>query len=358
VSKTENYLIVGIDPGTNFGLAILSLDGKILYVKSTRNYQIKEIVSEILSHGVPVILCTDKVIVPKTIKEIASDLRIPVFHPKRDFSFEEKSSVISNFDKSLKVNSFNEHEVAALFAAIKAFKHFRNEMNNVDSLINNIIRAFDTKIRTSVKLDLIRGIPPKRSLVNHARELLSKELQIFDSNEVNQLFSKQFYSMNKEIVALRKRVKELESIVNKLSSKNKTIVRKVTESVVKFIPEPQIVSSEVEASKVYIKSNMVEVISIERISSKIIRSSLISLIKDKKSEVVVHTNRIEGDPFKISELLKRLGIKIVFVDEYREELSEAFVENGIYLFPSKDVTFHKIGDSFYLDKTKLIELTK
>ena len=55
----RKYTIVGIDPGTTVGIAILSLDGELLLSESIRGISHDEVVRMIAEYGKPAIVATD-----------------------------------------------------------------------------------------------------------------------------------------------------------------------------------------------------------------------------------------------------------------------------------------------------------
>ena len=50
-SQKRKFTIVGLDPGTTVGIAILSLDGDLLYLKSFRGIAPDEVVKIIAEYG-------------------------------------------------------------------------------------------------------------------------------------------------------------------------------------------------------------------------------------------------------------------------------------------------------------------
>jgi predicted RNase H-like nuclease (RuvC/YqgF family) len=114
-----NEIIVGIDTGTTTAIAILDLKGRILFLKSKREYKISEIVEDILRFGKPILICTDKEKVPKKVKKIASLFSCKIFHPTKNPSRIQKYRITKNFEYR------NYHERDAIFSAIKGFKSLR-----------------------------------------------------------------------------------------------------------------------------------------------------------------------------------------------------------------------------------------
>ena len=68
----RKHIIVGIDPGTTVGLAIIDLSGKPIEVFSAKNYSISDAIAWIESHGTPLIVASDVTPTPAMVKKISS----------------------------------------------------------------------------------------------------------------------------------------------------------------------------------------------------------------------------------------------------------------------------------------------
>ncbi|MBO3757756.1 MAG: DUF460 domain-containing protein, partial [Candidatus Brockarchaeota archaeon] len=254
MSDSRKYIIVGLDPGTNFGIAAVTFSGEVVYCKSAKNLSIEEVLKDITSLGIPAIICTDKTTTPELVRNVASTLNVPVFSPEKDFSFEEKNAVVKSFENLPSYSTqFDEHQIVALFAAIKAYKHFKNDFKLIDNILDKLVSDLNINFRNSIKLDLINGIPPRRSLYNHIKHLI-KGYAIENYTKNDEAFLKQVSSLNEELSRLRKRVKLLESLVSKTSNaKNNQKTIKVNETTLKFVYDNDKKENEIEASKFFNK---------------------------------------------------------------------------------------------------------
>jgi predicted RNase H-like nuclease (RuvC/YqgF family) len=116
-------LIVGIDPGTNLGLAVIDDNGNIIDKISGKNIQNEDIIKYISDLKYVVLIATDKKEIPKTILDIASKLNIGVYSPKEDISLEIKNKYYK--DENLKNIFENNHEFDAYISAIEALKKLK-----------------------------------------------------------------------------------------------------------------------------------------------------------------------------------------------------------------------------------------
>jgi len=116
-------LIVGIDPGTNLGLAVIDDNGNVIDKLSGKNIQNEYIIKYISDLKDVVLITTDKKEIPKTILDIASKLNIGIYSPKEDISLEIKNKYYK--DENLKNIFENNHEFDAYISAKEAIKKIK-----------------------------------------------------------------------------------------------------------------------------------------------------------------------------------------------------------------------------------------
>ena len=145
-----NRTIVGIDLGKNVGIAIIDLNGNILLLKTYKNLRRGEIIRIIRKKGKPLILASDVVPIPSSLKKIAANLGCSVLRMRRSLRLEEKSKLTKKFSEILK----NKHERDALAACIKALKRYSGllakikekvKVDEVDERVGKIFELLLTK---------------------------------------------------------------------------------------------------------------------------------------------------------------------------------------------------------------------
>ncbi|MCX8184016.1 MAG: DUF460 domain-containing protein, partial [Crenarchaeota archaeon] len=65
MSKRLPKTIIGFDPGTTAGLAVINLSGELLLLKSLRHWNRSSIILEALSVGDPILIATDRAEAPR-----------------------------------------------------------------------------------------------------------------------------------------------------------------------------------------------------------------------------------------------------------------------------------------------------
>ena len=156
-SMKKNYktpVIVGFDPGVNVGIAILDLNGKLIFLNSYKLISKSEIIYIIMKHGKAVLIATDVSQIPKMVKKLASSLNSKIFSPKNDIQVSYKNKIVDDYlnsNKNLKFEyfeknnkniisigedllsiNFDAHGRDSLFAAILAFKNYENKFNQLE----------------------------------------------------------------------------------------------------------------------------------------------------------------------------------------------------------------------------------
>ncbi|HKM42242.1 MAG TPA: DUF460 domain-containing protein [Methanocorpusculum sp.] len=122
LSKKPAYIIVGIDPGTTAGIAVLNLDGDLIHLSSPRILNPAEIISGI---GKPVLIATDKADIPSVIEKIRRAFSAVAWKPAKDMLIKDKHELTEGHDFS------NDHERDALSAAVSAYRSYANKFDSV-----------------------------------------------------------------------------------------------------------------------------------------------------------------------------------------------------------------------------------
>lgn len=113
----QKALIVGIDPGTTTGIAILDAKGNLVAVTSKKYAKRSEITKYITKFGKPVIIASDVNPPSESVKKIAKVLGCRLFYPETSLSNIEKNKIVKKYE-------IKGHQKDALAASIKAFKSY------------------------------------------------------------------------------------------------------------------------------------------------------------------------------------------------------------------------------------------
>ncbi len=349
MSKRLPKTIVGFDPGTTAGLAVLNLSGELLLLKSLRHWNRSSIILEALSVGDPVLIATDRAEAPRAVRELAQSLNLAVFETGKEEALEDKISVINEYASRRGVSIGDDHQASALYAALKAFNSFKNDFRNIELNVERRISDFKEALIDEVKSDLIRGIPPERSI----RERLSQTtVQSFDANLVEQL-RKQLLEERRKVEVLTLKLESLKSELRKTEFK-KPAKEAGLKSIVSLTPEASRLTS---LSPVLGRR--------EKGSGELLQVDLFTELTSKKaksevSNMVVAAATLKGDLRKIFKALSLKGVRILILDAdaVDEEAVKEAAYHGLLLCDIRSLPLEKQDERLYVRRSDIRDLLK
>jgi predicted RNase H-like nuclease (RuvC/YqgF family) len=131
--RSSKQLIIGVDPGTTCGVAILTLHASPLYLKSRKGLTRGEITRIAIDYGSPLIVAADVRPAPAFVKKLANMLNAVLFVPETVMEASEKREITRLYVEKHEVKLRNPHARDALAAAIKAFQHYKNKFVQVEA---------------------------------------------------------------------------------------------------------------------------------------------------------------------------------------------------------------------------------
>ncbi len=236
----RRFTIVGIDPGTTVGIAILSLDGDLLYLKSFRGIAPDEVVKLIAEYGKPAVIASDVTPMPVSVEKIRRSFNAVPASPGIEISAEEKIALGKAFGYS------NDHERDALTAALLTYKSYKNIFTRIEKKAQvdadlELLKLY--VIRGDSIEDAIEKIRAPGALVNTrvqkipenpgervVDESLLKMREIIQRQR-EQIQNLQIYleELKKELVIKDKKTSKLESKLNGFKREAYSEVRKLKE---------------------------------------------------------------------------------------------------------------------------------
>jgi len=118
-------LIIGVDPGSTSAVSAIDFEGENIFTVSRKNFPPREIISEIIDNGRPVVIASDKAKFPSTVDKIASSLGAYRYTIENDMSSERKQEL---------GQGENSHEIDASAAARNAYRGLRDGIETVKQL--------------------------------------------------------------------------------------------------------------------------------------------------------------------------------------------------------------------------------
>ncbi len=164
-STNRRKLIVGVDPGTTCGLAVVDFDSKPLLIDSHRGLTRGEITRIVMRLGEPVVVASDVIPTPEFVTKLARAVNAVLYVPEALLERSEKQEIAETYSRQHGVEVKDTHSRDALAAAVKAFQHYKNKLEQVDAHAKEVgipIPSYE------VKAMVVRGYPMHKAI-----ELLS-----------------------------------------------------------------------------------------------------------------------------------------------------------------------------------------
>ncbi len=207
--SSSRLVILGVDPGTTIGIAVLDFTGKPLLVASSKVPDREQVIGEVLRLGKPVVIAVDTSKPPEFAKKLASKLGAVLYTPEHDLTVEEKHKISSEYSTLYAIDIPDSHARDALAGAVKAYRSFKSLIEEVESKM----RGLRGIVREKIIVEVLRG----KSLVEVLDEYFMHELSRgFKLGQKVPPVMKSNESVRGELDKLHARIVELESSVKKL----------------------------------------------------------------------------------------------------------------------------------------------
>src|SRR3989338_84892 len=176
-------LIMGIDPGTTLGYALINTDGKLVDIGSSKNIGLGTLISKIIGIGKIIAVGTDKKEIPSFIREFSAKLGARIISPEEDAKVAEKKRLAANF----KAEDY--HQMDALASAFIAYNELFPLLRKIDGYVKKnkkegikkrIVELVVTKgISISEAVRFVERPAKEEDLIIH-RVVEEKKLREFD----------------------------------------------------------------------------------------------------------------------------------------------------------------------------------
>ncbi|MCW1296226.1 MAG: DUF460 domain-containing protein [Candidatus Parvarchaeota archaeon] len=219
----NRYLIVGIDPGTTTAFCALDLNGNLIAMESSKKFNEERLLKRLFEIGKPIILSCDVNPCPSFIEHIASKIRTKIIIPEENLRIFQKHEIVNES----KINEFkNMHERDALASAFFAFKYYMPLFKKIDELM----KGEDIEKIEEVKRIMIFG---EAKSIKHAIELGKKEekKEIGVVERIVQVRTPKYVDL---LGKLKQDNENLKKLVEKLRNENILLKREISIEKMKY----------------------------------------------------------------------------------------------------------------------------
>ncbi|MEM2273147.1 MAG: DUF460 domain-containing protein [Candidatus Bathyarchaeia archaeon] len=223
-SERARKLIIGVDPGLNCGLAILSLDGTPILIESHREWPLAKIVERIREFGEPTIISSDVSPSPNLLEKLSRKMNAILFEPAIPMSSEEKQRLSKIYAERYGVKTQNIHEEDALAAAVKAYHHYKNKFEQVDAKLR--------ELGCNLPPDHVKDLVARGRSISNAIKILSgvdakHEYIIENNSEGKEKLKEAIKRLTEKLMLERERNRLLQAANRELQSKIKELEAKI-----------------------------------------------------------------------------------------------------------------------------------
>ena len=341
--KDRPLVILGIDPGTTLGYAMLHLDGSISEVGSSKQMDLNKLIRYVTDMARVLVVSTDKRNPPEFVSKFAVSIGARVIVPKEDISVTDKKEVAGK--------TGNSHERDALASAFHAYKELRALIEKIDNFVRK-------QGKQGIAEDLRYLVIKYQMSIRYALDILEKEEETVTEQVVRNEHMDPFrkigelhklvYDLQKENQFLRSRMAKLEENLKMQQKINSILQKKQTKEELELKKDRQVRSRKrmITAKDKVIKDLEKQVSSlsgrVEDLIFMLTQEGLIAkklkdlstsefekkrkLLKIRKCDLV-YVVRADIISPKVKELIEKLELRIIYVNKPKRKTRNTFISH-------------------------------
>lgn len=320
-------IIVGIDVGTNVGIAVVSFDGKVILLESKRGISEEEIINIIEKCGKPVVIATDVKDPPDSVRKIAAHFKAKLFSPKKDLHVEEKKELTRGFKYK------NIHERDALAAALYFLRISMPLFRKIDrEVYERVYKEFRDKVKEKILLGESKNIEEAIRELTEGKEII-KEVYIIKKSGRERDLERKIGELREKIREYKKEIRDLkEKLRRKRVRKEKEYIivdeklRKKVERLETIIRnlEEELRRKEMDI-EMYSKYIRMRCVSLRKLSE------ILDLWKYLPTGIVLDVFEIDVVNKKIIKVLREIDPREILYENAKEKLLNELEREGFVL---------------------------
>ncbi|MFC4439812.1 MULTISPECIES: DUF460 domain-containing protein [Natrialbaceae] len=229
LAKRRDHVLVGIDPGTTTAVAIVSLEGEVLDVWSSRTSDTADVIEWIVERGRPIVVAADVTPMPETVEKFRRSFDAAGWTPTNDLPIDEKQH------RTREEPYDDDHQRDAMAAALYAFDAHEDQFERIaDKLPPGLDRGevtarvvADEESVEAVLTDLTDDEEPEEESTEHEpRELTEEERQIKDLKRQVERLQSHVETLEGRLEEKDDRIDELEASLTGARRQERKEVRK------------------------------------------------------------------------------------------------------------------------------------
>jgi len=183
LAKRHDHVVIGIDPGTTTAVSIVSLEGEVLDVFSSRTTDTAAVIEWIVERGRPIVVAADVTPMPETVEKFRRSFDAAGWTPERDLPIDEKQHRTREHPYD------DDHQRDAMAAALYAFDAHEDQFDRIDARLPPGIDRGEITARVVAGEESVEAVlrdledddePEADSTQPEPRELTAEERRIRD----------------------------------------------------------------------------------------------------------------------------------------------------------------------------------
>jgi len=333
-------IVIGLDPGTASGYAILDTRGTILKTYSSKDLPLHEIIEQILDYGKPIVVGTDKAKIPTMIRQFAARTGSRILKPDTDLKVDEKKMLA-------KGKEGDDHQCDALASALFAFNKIKDVLGKIDAFVENERKHY-------LKNKIIELVVTKEVSIYEAMQHLepTAETKLIKPahSAPAQNFERNYYYLQKKM---------------QLHVKENRILRDQNKALKRLLAEKSDIRKEKPQKELF--SSLRQALQLKELSYRFLMNSLKDkerIIKEKNNEihqfslflsrwaeiiVIKKLRNLGSQEFSLRQPLLRIGKDDVILVDNPNEMSDqviAYLTDTISMMLTKKEPNARIKSSF------------
>ncbi|PWB50333.1 MAG: DUF460 domain-containing protein [Candidatus Methanoperedenaceae archaeon] len=355
--KKRDYIIVGIDPGTTTAIAVLTLEGELRMLHSSRTISIPEVIEMIAQEGRPLVIASDVYPPPNAVEKIRRAFSAISSSPFEVLLAQDKIDFAAPYSYS------NNHERDAIAAAVSFYRKNKNKFEQIrkkippgldaSEAIAQVVRGKSIEVvisgltRTEIKEHDVHAVSRKEDEAFPLRESIRKYEGIINEMKIHQDFLKnELVSRDNKIHELEEQIKRQRSEVYKKLKKEK--IMQIRDMDIQRL-QNKISEKNMKISELNERIHKLKKVRRLEISGRVIPVKIIfsftkdSILKTKETVGIKRDDLIllkdsSGGGTITARMLANLGVRAVIIcNDMSHAAEDELFDLGVPVLKAKDV---------------------
>ena len=269
-------MIVGFDPGTTCAIAVINLEGKLVFMESFKG-GVPEAIEKVRSAGTPVLVASDKRQM-EGVEKLAAAFSAVAFFPDHDLSVREKQEMTRGYPCR------DSHERDALSAALYAYRKHRRVIQRIrkreGEIFKILLKKEEANISNAVRPRVEKERRVRKRDVDLASRVKDLERRLDMLNDLVAIKDEEIRGLKEELEKAENRNKKGLARDRKIRDLEARVARLRREKEVRIRLEKELVEAHSRISRIEAELDALERAKPEQ--KEDIKAKILKMIKEYK----------------------------------------------------------------------------